>query len=290
MQVRGDRCLIVRLKERMSRVRSFLPEGGSLPPESWALRHRWMVRLLGVHAVAIVVFAIVRGFTIVHAIQEGAIVAGITLLASHKWKSRKIASSLGALGLITSSAVLVHISGGAIEMHFHFFFALGVLTLYQDWFPFLLALGYVVVHHAVMGAVSPESVYNHGAAQANPWKWALIHGFFVTAASVAMIVSWRLSEYERGRAEEFRQRLHDADLRRQQAMEINDNIVQGLTVAKLALEMNQSKASHRAIDETLLKARGIISDLLGDDAAEDKKIGPGELVRAQPAIVNREAS
>jgi hypothetical protein len=37
-------------------------------------------------------------------------------------------------------------------------------------------------------------VFNHPAAWQQPWKWALIHGGFVLAASVASLVTWRLSE------------------------------------------------------------------------------------------------
>jgi diguanylate cyclase (GGDEF)-like protein len=37
-------------------------------------------------------------------------------------------------------------------------------------------------------------VFNHPAAWQQPWKWALIHGGFVLAASVAYLVNWRLSE------------------------------------------------------------------------------------------------
>jgi signal transduction histidine kinase len=246
-----------------------------------------MVRLLFAHAIVIAVFARLRGFSLVHSVQEGAIVGAIAILAACPWKRRKVRASLGALGLITASAVLVHVSGGSIEMHFHFFFALGVLTLYQDWFPFLVALGYVVLHHGVMGVLTPESVYNHPAAWANPWKWAAVHGFFVLIASVAMVTSWRLSEVERSRAESFRTKLHDSDLRRKQAMEISDNIVQGLTVAKMALELDKTEESHAALEQTLHKARGIISELL---RGEQETIGPGELVREHPALVQREAS
>ena len=36
---------------------------------------------------------------------------------------------------------------------------IGVLTLYQDWTPFLVAIAYVVIHHGLGGVISPESVY-----------------------------------------------------------------------------------------------------------------------------------
>src|SRR5215204_3807483 len=73
---------------------------------------------------------------------------------------------------------------------------IGVITLYQDWLPFGLALGYVVVHHSGLGLLAPHDVFNHAAAVRSPWKWALIHGAFVLAASVAYLVNWRLSEQQ----------------------------------------------------------------------------------------------
>jgi hypothetical protein len=64
-----------------------------------------------------------------------------------------------------------------------------VITLYQDWLPFGLALGYVVVHHSVLGLLDPTGVFNHPAAQRAPLRWALIHGAFVLAASLAYLVT-----------------------------------------------------------------------------------------------------
>lgn len=69
-----------------------------------------------------------------------------------------------------------------------------VITLYQDWLPFLLAIGYVVAHHGLAGWLDPHSVYNHPDALTYPWKWAAIHGAFIMAESVALLTSWRLSE------------------------------------------------------------------------------------------------
>jgi diguanylate cyclase (GGDEF)-like protein/PAS domain S-box-containing protein len=102
---------------------------------------------------------------------------------------------------MTSSAVLIHLSGGVIEVHFHFFVMLSIIALYNDWFPFLLALSYVVLHHGIIGVLRPEDVYNHPAAIARPWEWAGIHGVFVLMASVAGLVAWRLAEEARERAQ-----------------------------------------------------------------------------------------
>jgi diguanylate cyclase (GGDEF)-like protein len=99
-----------------------------------------------------------------------------------------------ALGLVTCSAVLVSLSGGVTEMHFHFFVIVGILTLYQDWLPFLLAIGFVVLHHTVLGTIDPAAVFGTPQALAHPFEWALIHGGFVLAASVTSVIAWRLNE------------------------------------------------------------------------------------------------
>ena len=176
--------------------RGLLPSGQLLTPEVWARRHRGIVWLLWLHVAAIAAFAVARGNGLGHGLEEASLVALFALPAAHPAIGRRARSAAAVLGLITSSAVIVHLSGGVVEAHFHFFVMVGVITLYQDWLPFGLALGYVVVHHTVLGLVTPTDVFNHPAALRAPWKWALIHGGFVLAASVAYLANWRLSEHQ----------------------------------------------------------------------------------------------
>jgi signal transduction histidine kinase len=198
-----------------------LPKGRSLPFADWQPRHRWLVALLWAHAVLLPLFAIARGFSVPHSVLEG---AGVGVLAaaatvapvSHRWRA-----ALVALGLVTCSAVLVHFSGGSIEAHFHFFVVVILLTLYEDWIPFLISFGYVVVHHGIAGTFAPETVYNHPDAIAHPWTWALIHGAFVSAAGAGAIVAWRLNETARARAGDAIARAVET----QQANELKDRFL-----------------------------------------------------------------
>jgi PAS domain S-box-containing protein len=95
---------------------------------------------------------------------------------------------------MSSSAILVHLSGGYIEMHFHFFVMLVFLALFQDWTPYMLAVAYVAIHHGVIGVLWPEDVYNHADAFAAPWKWAGIHAFFVLWSCLGSVIAWRFNE------------------------------------------------------------------------------------------------
>ena len=172
----------------------FLPKGHSLPEEAWRVRHRTLSYLLRAHVVGLFVLGLALGESVAHSALEAAVVGSFALLGRLATGHRLLASATTALGLVVASAVLVHLSDGVIEMHFHFFVMVGILTLYQDWLPFLLAIGFVVGHHGVLGTLAPTTVYNHPAAVAQPFRWALVHGVFVLAASIASVVAWKLNE------------------------------------------------------------------------------------------------
>ncbi len=74
--------------------------------------------------------------------------------------------------------------------------------------------------------------------------------------------------------------------RERQALEINDNIVQGLVMAKYTAQRGDVEASTRAIDDTLSRARKLISDQLAE-VVSGRGIRPGDLARAEAAGVGR---
>lgn len=86
---------------------------------------------------------------------------------------------------------------------------------------------------------------------------------FATEASVAM---------ERAQRQ--------ATARERRAIDINDNIVQGLTVAKYAIGQGHVDEGVRAIDDTLRRARQLITDQLAEATACQGGPRPGDLVRA----------
>lgn len=165
-----------------------------LAPELWPTRHRGIIALLWAHAALLPIFALVRGFQPDHVLLESAVIPIIAFAASWTRLTPRLRSTIAAVGLITCSAFVTHLSGGYIEAHFHFFVMVAVITLYQDWVPFLLAILYVAVHHGLVGSIDPNSVYNHPDAVANPWFWAGVHAFFILALSAACITIWRANE------------------------------------------------------------------------------------------------
>ncbi|MCG3114049.1 MAG: PAS domain S-box protein [Candidatus Manganitrophus sp. SA1] len=182
-------------------IKKVLPKGRALPAEEWRVRHRAILLLTWLHAAGLPLFGIYQGFGIVQSVAEGGVIAAVALAATWGKISRSARSAAASLALITSSAILVQFSGGYIEAHFHFFVMLAVISLYQDWGPYLLAIFFVVVEHGLTGQFVPMMVYNHPDAFVHPWKWAVIHAGFVLSESVVLLVNWRISEQARARVD-----------------------------------------------------------------------------------------
>jgi diguanylate cyclase (GGDEF)-like protein/PAS domain S-box-containing protein len=160
----------------------------------WKPRHRWIVRLLWLHVPLVLVVGVAEGVGIVHATVECVPLVTFAVLASRTWNTQNVRSIVAGLGLMTASALLVHLGDGMIEMHFHFFVMLGVIGLYQDWRPFLVSIGFVAAHHGVVGVLSPHDVFDHQAGWTSPLQWAAFHAMFVLAASVVSVMSWWIIE------------------------------------------------------------------------------------------------
>ena len=81
----------------------------------------------------------------------------------------------------------------------------------------------------------------------------------------------------------------DLKEKQRQALEINDTIVQGLVVAETALALDQRELSQEALAATLVSARQIITDLIGD-ANSKTRLGAGDLRRNAPAVIEGTSS
>jgi diguanylate cyclase (GGDEF)-like protein/PAS domain S-box-containing protein len=172
----------------------WLPRGQTLSADVWLQRHRWLLAVLWLHVPVLVVFGAAQGKGVLHSICEASLLAFFALLGSHARERRKLASGAVSIGMLVCSALLVHFANGVTEAHFHFFVMISLLTLYEDWTPFLLAIGFVGLHHGLGGAMGGHSVFMHPGSSLSNWGWAGIHAGFVTAASAANVLAWRLNE------------------------------------------------------------------------------------------------
>ncbi len=110
-------------------------------PFSWRLLGGWeaaVATLLGIAAAAVP--ALVRG----------------------KIENHYVWRIVVSVAFTTYSYLLVFLSGGSIEMHFHFFMVLALLTVYNDWRLGWIVLVLTALHHGILNYVAPTWVYYYG--------------------------------------------------------------------------------------------------------------------------------
>ena len=76
-----------------------------------------------------------------------------------------------------STGLLIHLTGGRPETHFHVFGSLAFLALYRDWRVLFIASAVTALDHIVRGAAWPESVY--GTTAGANWRWVEHAGWVV---------------------------------------------------------------------------------------------------------------
>jgi signal transduction histidine kinase len=189
----------------LSRVRGTLPQGRSLPDEVWRSRHRAILLILWLHVPALAIL-VVRYGDGPDATGGVVVVATAAALATASWGGRRWRSALATVGLLSASCVLVGIGGGTVELGFHFFVTIALVMLYQDGFPFLIAVGFVAVYALVSAALEWFGIWPAAEAWSSPWLRAAIGELLILATATANLANWRLNEDSRAEAERsFRQ-------------------------------------------------------------------------------------
>jgi signal transduction histidine kinase/CheY-like chemotaxis protein len=91
-----------------------------------------------------------------------------------------------AVAQMLFAALLIHLTGGRIETHFHVFGSLAFLAFYRDWRVLISATIVVAGDHFVRGMYWPQSVY--GTVLPSQWRW-LEHAGWVIFEDLFLIQS-----------------------------------------------------------------------------------------------------
>jgi len=104
-----------------------------------------------------------------------------------------------AAAQMLSTGLLIHLTGGRLETHFHVFGSLAFLAYYRDWRVLLVATTVTAVDHIARGFVWPESVY--GSVVGAEWRW-VEHAGWVIFIDIVLIYMCRQGDRELDRMAE----------------------------------------------------------------------------------------
>jgi diguanylate cyclase (GGDEF)-like protein/PAS domain S-box-containing protein len=144
-----------------------------------------------------------------------------------------------AVAQMLMGALLIHLSGGRIETHFHVFGSLAFLAFYRDWTVLVSGSAVVALDHLLRGLFWPQSVY--GVSMIEPWRW-VEHAGWVIFEDLFLVRSCRKGIREMRDIAE-----------RQAALEVLHEQIERQVEARTA-ELHESESLKSSIIETALDA------------------------------------
>ena len=132
------------------------------------------------------------------------------------------------------SALLIHVTGGRIETHFHVFASLAAIALYRDRRVLMTAVAAVAVDHFIRGVWWPQSAF--GVFVESPYRW-IEHAVWVVFECVFLFVACRTSMVEMSQIADRQARLEATNASIEEVVE------------RRTAELNTSERRYRSIIE-----------------------------------------
>jgi methyl-accepting chemotaxis protein len=119
------------------------------------------------------------------------IMAGPVALYFASKSTRLTSIAMGCAGMCLTG-LLIHLSRGMVEMHFHVFVMIAVLTVLCDPLVIVAAAGTILLHHLLLYFILPGSVFNYPATLGI----VTLHAFFVVFESIfAGLIAVRFNQF-----------------------------------------------------------------------------------------------
>ena len=139
------------------------------------------------------------------------------------------------------------------------------------------------VHHGVHAVHMAMPAFgldlDQGNAMRNAWTWQLAVWDLVGA--VVATYYWTLRRTY-GSLMQGAQLFEDMKRREEQALEINDTILQGIVVARMALDLGDRDRAVSALDSSISSASHLITDLLGPGHLPEARLTRQQAATIEP--------
>ena len=141
---------------------------------------QWLAGIVAALLLSPVTWAGEQSQTNIHvwaAIFLGGAIAIAPLTMALARPGRTLTRHVIAIAQMLTSGLLIDLTGGRIETHFHYFGSLAFLAFYRDWHVLITASTVAAADHIFRGEYFPLWIY--GVAAIQPWRWAEHIGWVV---------------------------------------------------------------------------------------------------------------
>ena len=156
---------------------------------AWLMIFQWVAGIFAAFVISPRTWEGAISQTHVHvwvALGLGGAIASLPVLLAILRPGRTSTRQVIAAGQMLFSALLIHLTGGRIETHFHVFGSLAFIAFYRDWKVLITATTVVALDHFLRGLFWPQSVF--GVLTASSWRW-LEHAGWVVFIDMFLIAS-----------------------------------------------------------------------------------------------------
>lgn len=135
----------------------------------------------------------------------GGIIAALPIYLALRRPGAASTRCVIASGQMLTSALLIHVTGGRIETHFHVFGSLAFLAFYRDWRVFVPATIVVALDHTIRGIYWPQSVF--GVLTVSLWRpvehaaWVILEDIFLIKSCLQSVKEMRDTASQRAQLE-----------------------------------------------------------------------------------------
>lgn len=124
------------------------------------------------------------------AILLGGAISGFPVWLAWQYPGLTVTRHVIAVAQVLTSALLIHLTGGRIETHFHIFGSLAFLAFYRDWRVLATATIVVAGDHLLRDLFWPQSVF--GVLTASSWRWVEHAGWVLFEDAILFVAIRRM--------------------------------------------------------------------------------------------------
>jgi two-component system, sensor histidine kinase and response regulator len=156
-------------------------------------------------------------------------------LLALKWPGRSLTRYTIATCQLLMSALLIHLTGGRIETHFHVFGSLAILAFYRDWRVLIPATLVTAGDHLLRGMFWPESVY--GVTATSHWRWlehtgwVIFEDIFLYLACLRSTQEMREIAQRQAGLEDFNEKIEQKVQERTVSLKANEELARSLSAS-----------------------------------------------------------
>ena len=208
---------------------------------------QWLAGIVAALLISPTAWAGEQGYTHIHvwaAIFLGGTIAIAPIAMVLAMPGRTLTRHVIAVAQMMTSGLLIHLSGGRIETHFHYFGSLAFLAFYRDWHVLITASIVAAADLLVRGQYFPMSMY--GVAAIQPWRWVehvgwvVFEDFFLIISIVQSLNEMKAIAANRARLETVNTQIEqEVTIRTAELRETGRELV---TAREAALDASRAKS------------------------------------------------